>query len=236
MSERSSGQKAVRFTQVVERSGQPRAHTLWVQPDKDPELKRALSSHRVMTLVRGSGGGKTDFGVVGFDPQRHKNGQLLIFPKSLERFEDARVIGVKFDLLEQPKIVAASGDTEESPPRHRKKRSPPPTTPKSKKSPPAPAAAKTKVSADVADEAARSRVAAAPRRSSTRDQEPAPERARAKEATSTHARAASRKRPASSAERSLAREVRAAMDELQQSKAVLAYQRLERALAETVDH
>ena len=99
--------KTVRFAQVVERSGQPQVHTLWVTPAQDPALQQALRAHRVMTIAPGPGG-KTDVGRVGFDT-RGANGarrQFLIFPKSLERFEGARVVGIKFDLVAQPKRVA----------------------------------------------------------------------------------------------------------------------------------
>jgi hypothetical protein len=100
--------KTVRFTKVVERAGEPHAHTLWLPPDKDPELKRALAGNRVMTIEPGAGSGKTDVGHVGFDPKRSPLGQLLIFPKSLQRFAGARVVGIKFDLIEQPKLAPAT--------------------------------------------------------------------------------------------------------------------------------
>jgi hypothetical protein len=99
--------QTVRFTRVVERSGRPHVHTLWLPPEKDPEFKRARETHRLMTLEQIPGGGKADFGVVGYDAKHGAAGQFLIFPKSLKRFEDARVIGVKFDLIEQPKLASA---------------------------------------------------------------------------------------------------------------------------------
>jgi len=82
-------------------------HTLWLPPDKDPEFKRARDAHRVMTLKESPAGGKADFGTVGFDSKHENSGQFLIFPKSLKGFDGARVIGVKFDLIEQPKLAAA---------------------------------------------------------------------------------------------------------------------------------
>jgi hypothetical protein len=99
--------KTVRFTRVVERSGRPHVHTLWLPPDKDPEFKRARDTHRLMTIEQTPGGGKADFGVVGYDAKHDAGGQFLIFPKSLKRFEGARVVGVKFDLVELPKLAAA---------------------------------------------------------------------------------------------------------------------------------
>lgn len=99
----------VRFTQVVERSGRPHPHTLWLAPEKDPELMRAISAHRVMMIEPGSSGGKTDFGMVGFDASEAAGAQILIFPKSLKPFEGARVVGIKFDLMEQPTLENARG-------------------------------------------------------------------------------------------------------------------------------
>jgi hypothetical protein len=103
-----AGIKTVRFTQVVERSGQPQVHTLWLPPDKDPELQRAQKAHRVMTIESGGAGGKTDVGRVGFSPDSKRPAQFLIFPKSLKTFEGARVVGIKFDLVAQPKLAAVN--------------------------------------------------------------------------------------------------------------------------------
>jgi hypothetical protein len=96
--------KTVRFSRVVETAGRPHVHTLWVAPDKDAEFKRARESHRVMTLTAAHG--KTDSGIVGY-AEAEKSSEFLIFPKSLARFDGARVVGIKFDLVEQPKFTAA---------------------------------------------------------------------------------------------------------------------------------
>lgn len=102
--------KTVRFTRVVKRSGRPHVHTLWVAPDEDPELRRARAAHRVMT-VRKSDTGKSDAGIVGFEPARDGSGQFLVFPKSLQPFAGSRVVGLKFDLVDQPKTIAAPSAT-----------------------------------------------------------------------------------------------------------------------------
>src|SRR5688572_11243913 len=125
---KSGGSKTVRFTYVVERSGQPFAHTLWLAPDKDPELKRAVAAQRVMMVEPGASGGKTDVGSVGFDPSRATGAQILIFPKSLKRFEGARVVGIKFDLVEQPKLENARAPARE-PVRSQGRRAAPPPPP-----------------------------------------------------------------------------------------------------------
>ncbi len=99
--------KTVRFTQVVKRSGEPQVHTLWVAPDKDAKLQRAEKAHRVMTIHASERGGKAHVGAIGFDPKADYPGQFLIFPKSLKPFAGARVVGIKFDLVEQPKLSPA---------------------------------------------------------------------------------------------------------------------------------
>jgi hypothetical protein len=182
----------VRFTQVVERVGEPHAHTLWLAPDKDPELKRALAGNRVMTIEPGAGGGKTDVGHVGFDPRRSPLGQLLIFPKSLQRFAGARIVGIKFDLVEQPKLAPAA-QLKRVVERKASRRS------KSKSGTKAAAAAKViPFATEPADPAP-------PRKSAPRE-------------------------PSAASGSPLAREVRAALKELEAGRAVAAYNRLQAAV------
>ena len=198
--------KTIRFAQVVERSGRPHVHALWVAPEKDPEFQRALKSHRVMTLEQ-PGRGKTDVGFIGFDPKRNAPHQLLIFPKSLKRFAGARVIGIKFDLLDQPPLAAAGRlEVRNRPPGKRRG-----------------------ARAPAAGERPRTRTATreTPGRSSTRLR-PKPEPSAAVPTPPPDPKPA----PASAAKNdsALRREVRAALKELQQGRAVAAYQRLESAL------
>jgi hypothetical protein len=209
----AGGKKTVRFAQVVERAGEPHVHTLWLPPDKDPELKRAAAAHRVMTIEPGASG-KTDVGVVGFDPQQRKTGQLLIFPKSLKRFEGARVVGIKFDLVEQPKLASASAlkNVATSSPRTRrtgKHKTPPPkaevVAPPEPEPPPEPT----------------------PPLEPEPEVEPTPEKVvpfRAK------APKVPRKAKSAAKDLGLVREVKAALKELERGKAVAAYQRLQRAI------
>jgi hypothetical protein len=102
----------VRFSKIVEAAGRPVVHVLWIDPDKDPILKKAINAIRVMTVHQGLTRAKADYGTVGF--QKDISGQILIFPKSLKRFADLRVTGVKYDLFDSgtvpktqqaPKIV-----------------------------------------------------------------------------------------------------------------------------------
>jgi hypothetical protein len=230
--------KTVRFTNVVERSGEPQVHTLWVPPEKDPELQRAQKAHRVMTIERPASGGKTDVGFVGFDASpaaRNKNAQYLIFPKSLKRFEGARVVGIKFDLVSQPKLASADRlkHFAEPTPKARGKKSawPPANSVPTKKSGP-------KTDGTQEDEGAKLPQVipfAPPPVESKRAKEPAlAARAAAVAETKVETAATTPAAEAGKATRreaALLREVRAAMKELQRGKSVAAYQRLERAVS-----
>jgi hypothetical protein len=200
--------KAVRFTQVVEACGRPQVHTLWLAPEKDRELKRARDAHRVMTLDHA--GGKTDHGIVGFDGTAAKGGEVLIFPKSLRRFAGARVVGVKYDLIDQPKLAAAGAAVWAPPGR---------AHPRSKAHAPA---ARLPVDSSAIDSATNSAPAGAAEASASLRAPPAkPKRVRTAEAKSSPAPAAAR----------LIAEIRAALKELERGKTVAAYRRLERAIS-----
>src|SRR5688572_17278959 len=99
--------KTVRFSLVVKKSGQPEPHTLWTKPESDRELQQALKSNRVMTVHQSSVGTRKDYGTVGF-AKSSGGGEILIFPKSLKTFEGKRVVGVKYDLLQEPPEIPAS--------------------------------------------------------------------------------------------------------------------------------
>ena len=88
----------VRFSKIVETVGKPSVHLLWIDPEKDNILQKAIKANRVMTIHQLTVGTKTDYGTIGFE--KNVSGQVLIFPKSLRSFADKRVIGVKYDLLE----------------------------------------------------------------------------------------------------------------------------------------
>jgi hypothetical protein len=196
--------KTVRFTQVVEACGRPQVHTLWLAPEKDRELKRARDAQRVMTLDHA--GRKTDHGIVGFDAAAAKGGEVLIFPKSLRRFAGARVVGVKYDLIDQPKLASAGAAVWATPAR---------AHPHSK--PHAPAA-RLRAESSATDSAPADAAEASP---PLRAPPAKPKRVRTAEAKSSPAPAASR----------LIAEIRAALKELERGKTVAAYRRLERAIS-----
>lgn len=92
--------KTARFTEVVAAAGRPQVHALWMAPDRDPELKRAVRDCRVMTLHQQLRGTKKDYGTVGL----HLEGstQVLVFPKPLRRFGDRHIVGIDYKLIQQP--------------------------------------------------------------------------------------------------------------------------------------
>ena len=86
--------KTARFSEVVEKCGQPQSYTLWLKPASDAQLKKLLGQNRIMTIRRGSG---ADFGEVGF--HKAKSTIYLQFPKSLKRFDRQRIVGIKWDMV-----------------------------------------------------------------------------------------------------------------------------------------
>ena len=88
--------KTVRFADVVEEAGKPEPYTLWQKPAADRHFQSALKNHRVVTIQKSDSG--TEFGIVGF--KQSKAASYLVFPKSLKRFENTRVVGIKWDLVE----------------------------------------------------------------------------------------------------------------------------------------
>jgi hypothetical protein len=87
--------KTKRFADVVENVGKPEVHTLWQKPAQDRHLQSEIKNNRAMTIQRSDTG--SEFGVVGFKEQ--KGAIYLIFPKSLKRFENKRIVGINWDLV-----------------------------------------------------------------------------------------------------------------------------------------
>lgn len=90
----------VRFSKVLEACGKPDIHLLLIDPAKDKTLQAAIKSDRVMTIHQESG--STDYGIVGFEQGRSR--QFLVFPKSLKAFDGHRIVGIKYDLLEDAPV------------------------------------------------------------------------------------------------------------------------------------
>jgi hypothetical protein len=87
--------KTARFSQVVEKYGKPEVYTLWQKPAADRHLQSEIRKNRVMTILKSESG--TDFGMVGF--KQRKGATYLVFPKSLKRFADKRIVGIDWSLV-----------------------------------------------------------------------------------------------------------------------------------------
>jgi len=89
--------KTVRFAQVVEKCDQPQVYTLWQKPAQDRHFRSQIKNNRVMTIQESGAG--AEFGIVGF--KERKGASYLVFPKSLKRFENKRIVGINWDLVNQ---------------------------------------------------------------------------------------------------------------------------------------
>ena len=87
--------KTARFSQVVEKCGRPRVYTLWQEPAVDRHFQSQIKNCRVMTVQRSESG--TDFGIVAFKERR--GATYLVFPKSVGRFADKRIVGIDWALV-----------------------------------------------------------------------------------------------------------------------------------------
>ena len=89
--------KTTRFSRIVEKCGKPQVYTVWQKPSADRHLQAQIKKSRVMTILKSESG--TDFGIVGFKESREA--RYLIFPKSLKRFAEKRIIGVDWTLVRE---------------------------------------------------------------------------------------------------------------------------------------
>ena len=89
--------KTARFAQVIENCGKPQVYTLWQKPSADRHLQSQIKNNRVMTILKCQSG--TDFGIVRFKETREA--RYLIFPKSLKRFAEKRIVGINWALLRE---------------------------------------------------------------------------------------------------------------------------------------
>lgn len=94
--------KTVRFAKVVEDCGKPENYLILTDPERDRTLQNATRTERVMTLFQSAVGQRADYGKIGLDPGPSR--QFLIFPESLRKFAGAKVVGVKYDLIETKEL------------------------------------------------------------------------------------------------------------------------------------
>ncbi|MGC2626236.1 MAG: hypothetical protein WA269_05305 [Candidatus Udaeobacter sp.] len=89
--------KTARFSQIIQKCGKPQVYTLWQKPLADRHLQSQIKKARVMTILKSESG--IDFGIVGFKESREA--RYLIFPKSLKRFAEKRIIGIDWALVRE---------------------------------------------------------------------------------------------------------------------------------------
>ena len=89
--------KTARFSQVIENCGKPQVYTLWQKPSADRHLQAEIKKNRVITILKSES--VTDFGVIGF--KESHEARYLIFPRSLKRFTEKRVIGIDWALVRE---------------------------------------------------------------------------------------------------------------------------------------
>ena len=89
--------KTTRFSQIIEKCGKPQVYTLWQKPSTDRPLQAQIKKSRVMTILKSDSG--TDFGIVGF--KESKEARYLVFPESLKRFAEKRIIGIDWALVSE---------------------------------------------------------------------------------------------------------------------------------------
>jgi len=89
--------KTARFSQIIEKCGKPEVYTLWQKPSADRHLQAQIKKTRLMTVLKSESG--NDFGIVGF--KESKEARYLVFPKSLKRFSERRIIGIDWTLVRE---------------------------------------------------------------------------------------------------------------------------------------
>jgi hypothetical protein len=89
----------IRFRELVKTSGKPATKSLWTDPKRDRQFSKAVEQKRVLTILPGPGSHKKEFGQIGFRRLPHAN--YLVFPRPLPS-EGSKVIGIKYDLVEEP--------------------------------------------------------------------------------------------------------------------------------------
>ena len=104
--------KTVRFQQIVAASGRPEIYLTWSAPEEDALLMKALKQSRVMTLHQTVRGTAKDYGTIGLQMDAHA--QILIFPRSLKKFADRRVVGIDYNAIGQPGRAPASSKPQRS--------------------------------------------------------------------------------------------------------------------------
>lgn len=113
--------RKARFSAIVAAVGKPEVYLPLSDPENDQDFMKAVKQNRVLSIRQDPVSNHTDYGVVGFNTQKHTT--YLVFPKPLTAYVDARIIGIKYDVVSGAPAVASRGSRPSSVPRpHRVKR------------------------------------------------------------------------------------------------------------------
>ncbi|HTL59396.1 MAG TPA: hypothetical protein VL361_27240 [Candidatus Limnocylindrales bacterium] len=100
---------------LVSAAGKPEIVTLWRPPDEDPAFMKAVKDNRVLTLIQEPTSQHKAYAIVGFHQQPYAS--YLIFPKPLPTAEPLHVVGIKDELMAQPKVDHPIGPVKAKPPK-----------------------------------------------------------------------------------------------------------------------
>ena len=98
----NSSMRTVRFSDLVKHFGPAHLVTLWTDPKADKTFMRAVDENRIITIALQNVGTHKDFGVVGFDPK--PSATYIVFAKPLSAANGTKVIGMKYELLEEAPV------------------------------------------------------------------------------------------------------------------------------------
>ena len=91
----------IRFGDLVRSAGRPRTFSLWSgNAKKDRTLQQAIRSNRVLTVIQEPTSTRKPFGRIGY--HQNESALYLLFPRALAEDTESRVIGINFDLLDEP--------------------------------------------------------------------------------------------------------------------------------------
>jgi hypothetical protein len=99
-------ERTVRFGDLVRDAGRPEPVTLWTAPEADSSFSKAIRENRVLTVFQDPASNRKDFGRIGF--HREPGATYFVFPRPLPDKQDARIVGVNYQLIEEPKIARPS--------------------------------------------------------------------------------------------------------------------------------
>jgi hypothetical protein len=102
---------SVRFSEIVKTAGKPEIYLPLTDPRRDRNFMRAVQEERVLSLKQKPTETRKDFGVVGYVAERFVS--YLVFSRPLTSFKGKRVIGIKYEVMDEAPLSAskASGKT-----------------------------------------------------------------------------------------------------------------------------